>query len=55
MAHEHFVEDGEMRHSFDALAWKCFNAMHPSFAVESHNVILDLCNDGFQPFEQFGS
>ena len=49
---DHFVEDGEMRHCFDSPAWKHFNAMHPSFAAESRNVILGLCTDGFQPFGQ---
>ena len=52
---DHFVEDDEMRHCFDSSAWKHFNAMHPSFAAESRNVILGLCNDGFQPFGQYGS
>ena len=48
---DHFVEDGEMRHCCDSPAWKHFNAMHPSFAAESRNVILGLCTDGFQPFK----
>ena len=52
---DHFVEDGEMRHCYDSLAWKHFNAMHPSFAAESRNVRLGLCTDGFQPFGQSGS
>ena len=36
----------------DYLAWKHFNTMHPSFSVESRDVILDLCTDEFQPFGQ---
>ena len=52
---EHFVEDGEMRHCSNSPAWKHFNVMHPSFAAERRNVILGLCTDGFQQFEQSGS
>ena len=52
---DHFVEDGEMRHCSDSPSRKHFNAMHPSFADESCNVILGLCTDGFQPFRQSGS
>ena len=52
---DHFVEDGEMRHCFDSPTWKHFNAMHPSLAVESHDVILGLCTNGFQQFMQFWS
>ena len=52
---DHFVEDGKMCHCFDSPAWKHFNAMHPSFAVEICNVILGLCIDEFQPFEKSGS
>ena len=52
---DHFVENGEMRHCSDSPARKHFNVMHPSFAVESRNVILGLCTDGFQPFRQYGS
>ena len=44
-----------MHHCFDSPAWKHFNAMHPSFAAESRNVILGLCTDEFQPFGQSGS
>ena len=52
---DHFVEDGEMIHCSDSPAWKHFNVMHPSFAVESRNVRLGLCTDGFQPFGRSGS
>ena len=52
---DHFVEDVEMRHCSDSLAWKQFNTMHPSFAAESRNVRLGLCIDEFQPFRQSGS
>ena len=31
---------------------KHFNVMHPSFSIESRNVILGLCTDGFQQFGQ---
>ena len=51
---EHNTEEGVMRHCSDSPAWKHFNQIHPSFAVESRNVRLGLCTDGFQPFGQTG-
>ena len=33
---------------------KLCNQLHPSFAIESRNVRLGLCTDGFQPFGQTG-
>ncbi|KAL3624991.1 hypothetical protein CASFOL_031659 [Castilleja foliolosa] len=52
---EHVIEDGVMRHPSDSEAWKNFDQTHPEFAVESRNVRLGLCTDGFQPFGAFGS
>ena len=52
--YEHEVEQGLMRHPSDSLAWKHFNQIHPDFAIESRNVRLGLCTDGFQPFGQSG-
>ena len=50
----HEVVEGEMRHCSDSIAWKHFHTIHPDFAVESRNVRLWLCTDGFQPFGQSG-
>ncbi|XP_015168116.1 uncharacterized protein [Solanum tuberosum] len=44
------VDDGIMRHPADSMAWKSFDELHPSFAVEPRNVRLGLASDGFQPF-----
>ncbi|XP_015168561.1 uncharacterized protein [Solanum tuberosum] len=44
------TNDGIMRHSADSMAWKSFDELHPSFAIEPHNVRLGLASDGFQPF-----
>ena len=51
---EHNTKEGVMRHCSDSPAWKHFDQIHPSFAVESRNVRLGLCTDGFQPFGQTG-
>ncbi|WCJ43095.1 hypothetical protein M5689_023857 [Euphorbia peplus] len=51
---EHEQQEGVMSHPSESLAWKHFNATHPSFAAESRNVRLGLCTDGFQPFGQSG-
>ncbi|XP_021631792.1 uncharacterized protein LOC110629188 [Manihot esculenta] len=51
---DHANDDGVMRHSSDAPAWKHFNQTHPTFAMEARNVRLGLCTDGFQPFGQSG-
>ncbi|KAK6791487.1 hypothetical protein RDI58_010568 [Solanum bulbocastanum] len=44
------VDDGIMSHPADLMAWKSFDELHPSFAVDPHNVQLGLVSDGFQPF-----
>ena len=51
---EHNTEEGVMRHCSNSLALKHFDKIHQSFAVESRNVRLGLCIDGFQPFGQTG-
>ena len=51
---EHNTEEGVMRHCSDSPAWKHFDQIHPSFSVESRNVRLGLCTDGFKPFGQTG-
>ncbi|CAA2999580.1 Hypothetical predicted protein [Olea europaea subsp. europaea] len=44
------VDDGDMRHPADTIAWKEFDKIYPSFAVESRNPRLGLATDGFNPF-----
>ncbi|WMV40936.1 hypothetical protein MTR67_034321 [Solanum verrucosum] len=44
------INDGIMRHPADSMAWKSFDELHPSFAIEPRNVRLGLASDGFQPF-----
>ncbi|RVW34898.1 hypothetical protein CK203_113022 [Vitis vinifera] len=44
------MEGEMMRHPVDSLAWKNFDNVHPSFALEPRNVRLDLASDGFNPF-----
>ncbi|XP_019248394.1 PREDICTED: uncharacterized protein LOC109227650 [Nicotiana attenuata] len=44
------VDDGIIRHPADSMAWKSFDELHPSFAVEPRNVRFGLASDGFQPF-----
>ena len=39
----------------DGEAWKHFDKKYPAFAVESRNVMLGLCTNGFPPFFQFCS
>jgi hypothetical protein len=51
----HDAVEGVMVHPFDSEAWKLFNSMHPQFSVESRNVRLGLCTDGFNSFESFAA
>jgi hypothetical protein len=44
---------GVMVHPSNGEAWKHFNSIHPHFSVESKNVRLGLCTNGFNPFESF--
>ncbi|RVW70004.1 hypothetical protein CK203_065768 [Vitis vinifera] len=44
------MEGEMMRHPVDSLAWKNFDNVHPSFALEPRNVRLGLASDGFNPF-----
>jgi hypothetical protein len=46
--------DGVMVHSFDGEAWKYFNREYPWFLMESQNIYLRLCIDGFRSYESFG-
>ncbi|WMV40449.1 hypothetical protein MTR67_033834 [Solanum verrucosum] len=48
--HENKANDGIMRHPVDSKAWKKFDELHQSFAMEPRNVRLGLASDGFQPF-----
>jgi len=52
---EHDVVDGVMVHPSDCEVWKLFNRVHPHFSVESRNVRLGLCTDGFNPFGSFAA
>ena len=49
----HHEVDGVTMHPFDGKAWKHFNNVHPHFLVESRNVCIGLCTNGFNPFESF--
>jgi hypothetical protein len=49
----HDAVDGVMVHPSDGEAWKHFNSVHPHFSVESRNVRLGLCTNGFNPFGSF--
>jgi len=51
----HHAVDGVMVHPSDGEAWKHFNSVHPHFSVESRNVRLGLCTDGFNPFGSFAA
>jgi len=53
--HSHDVVDKVMMHSFDGEAQKHFNMVHSWFLVESSNVRLGLCIDGFNPFGLFAA
>ncbi|WMV09273.1 hypothetical protein MTR67_002658 [Solanum verrucosum] len=44
------VDDEILRHPTDSMAWKSFDEIHPSFALDPCNVQLGLVSDGFQPF-----
>jgi hypothetical protein len=44
-----------MVHHSDDEAWKHFNSVYPYFSVESRNVLLGLCIDGFNPFRSFAA
>jgi len=47
--------DGVMVHPSNGEAWKHFNSVHPYFSVESRNVRLGLCTDGFNQFASFAT
>jgi len=51
----HDAVDGVMVHPSDDEAWKHFNSVHPHFLVESRNVHLGLCTDGFNSFGSFAA
>ena len=51
----HDAVDGVMVHPSDGEAWKRFNSVHPHFSIESRNVRLGLCIDGFNPFGSFAA
>ena len=51
--HSHDKVDEVMMQHFDGEAWKHFNRFHPYFLVESRNVCLGLCINGFHTFGSF--
>ena len=48
--HEKRVNDGVLPHPEDCEAWKKFDQIHESFAMDPHNVRLGLAINGFNPF-----
>ena len=51
----HYAVDGTMVHPSDSEAWKHFNSVHPHISIESRNMHLRLCIDGFNPFGSFAT
>jgi len=51
----HDAVDGVMVHPSNSEAWKHFNSVHPHFSVESRNMHLGLCTDGFNSFGSFAA
>ena len=52
---EENVDDGFLKHPADSMAWKNFDANHPSFASDCRNVRFGLASDGFNPFGNMSS
>ncbi|XP_016507785.2 uncharacterized protein LOC107825437 [Nicotiana tabacum] len=52
---EENIDDGVLRHPSDSIAWKSFDAQHPTFSAELRNVRLGLESDGFQPYGNMSS
>ena len=44
------INDGNLRHPKDALAWKNFDTLYPDFAKDAHSVRLGLASDGSNPY-----
>ncbi|KAL0320434.1 UNVERIFIED_CONTAM: hypothetical protein Sradi_5304900 [Sesamum radiatum] len=49
----HQTEEGSMCYPSDVEAWRDFDQLYPDFVVETCNVRLALCTDGFAPHGQF--
>lgn len=47
--HDKWVNDGLLKHPADSMAWKNFNQLHETFALELCNVRLGLASVGFNP------
>ena len=43
------INDGNLRHLADALAWKNFDNLYHDFAKDARSVRLGLASDGFNP------
>jgi len=52
---EHSTVTGEMQHPSDGKAWEDLTKRFPEFALQSRNVYLCLCTNGFSPYGQSGS
>jgi hypothetical protein len=51
----HDVIEGVMVHSSVGEVWKHFNSVHSQFLVETRNMHLGLCTNGFNPFWSFAA
>ncbi|XP_016506130.1 uncharacterized protein LOC107823932 [Nicotiana tabacum] len=52
---EKSMDDGVLRYPSDSVAYKSFDARHPTFSAELRNVRLGLASDGFQPYGNMSS
>ena len=48
----HETEEDLMCHPSYTEVWKYFDRTYPEFAIESRNIMLGLCADGFALFEK---
>jgi len=51
----HDAVDGVMVHSSNSEVWKNFNNVHSHFSVESRNIRLELCTNGFNLLRLFAA
>ena len=49
------LEENILSHLTDSLVWKDFDAKHPYFASDPHNIRLDLAIDGFNLFDNLST
>jgi hypothetical protein len=53
--HLHDIVDIVMMHPSDGEVWKNLNRAHSKFSIESRNIRLGLCTDGFNPLRSFAA